>query len=974
MTRALQLSIALLCCLAAATARPAHAVTVQQEAGGLRVRTTACSALVDPANGGRITSLVVDGAEMTHLCPDGHGGLFEETRSADLPYEVLRQESDGPRLVLALAARVGALRIVKEFTFSDGQPTFTVRLTYENAAPFALSGADAPALRHLVLPAGGQATGRELYCTARTRGAEVLSADILLARTYAAGPARALRWMAVSEPAGRRALGFALAQGGSRPLPPLRAKGGGLLTGWSVPPVPAAGSLTVSVLVVPMSGFTAVAELNAHFGADAVLDASSPSPVIHLNLLPLENLPELSIITRTYDADGRELQPCDPLLLDRLEPFKARQGDVACAPGAPRPAWFVHEVYSGGRKISTFAVPLGQPAGPSPSAPERLPDAVAAALPGVPGPAARIPLTPERRRRGFLLWLMDGPPATDEAQDLSLALTTGERTTVFLGLHALQPIASMRLSLAPTAEDGAAAPAGAAPVPPSAIYLWRVVQDAAGLARLESLDSAPMKAGETAWLALTADSSRLGPGRYAGRLVAEADGGSRELPLQVQVIAAPGGTAGRFGLWYLGADDAAPMDGPALQKLTDYGVRALSLPVDETTAAAVRSGLPDPQLSHMHMLAFAGLGGVLPPAGPAPGALPLPYPDPLWMLRANASTAAAVRAAAQAGYSPALLCERLSAVGQDFFDAAGKGARPVWLVEGGLEPDALPGALTAGAMDARTPVWLYLDLRGVDWRAAALQVRSAVWAAAWQGLAGLAVTCDPPATEVDRQLAIWHVLHDACGEASLWRQADRAGAGAGVVGPEAGSLLVLKMERAPFRRLYRVAPAGAEGVRLEQFAEARLRTVALAAQLGPAQPAPGPGGLYWRGMPLLDAGRVRWAVFAPSGQDRPQRAALSFQQALTKLAGRPVPLVHAWPQAGPDAPALVWAFADEASWPALPDAVRAALDKRAGAAFLTADLEDGMTVASVRPDLDTKTLLDALLPVPDLYPTAGGVR
>ena len=312
--------LALLCCLAAALlAGPVRALTVEQEAAGLRVRTAGYSVLVDPANGARITSLVVDGAEMTRLCPDGHGGLFEESHSADFAFDVLRQDADGQRFTLALAARAGTLRIIKEFAFSDAAPAFTVRLTFENAAPYALSGADAPALRHLVLPAGGLATGRELYCTARSRGAEVLSADFLLARAYsAAAPAAALRWMAVSEPAGRRTLGFALTDGASRALPPLRAQGGGLLTGWSVPAVPAGSALTVGVLVVPLRGFTALAELNSHFAADAVPGAADAVPEagargrIHLSLMPLESMPDLSIITRTYDAGGRETEPCDP--------------------------------------------------------------------------------------------------------------------------------------------------------------------------------------------------------------------------------------------------------------------------------------------------------------------------------------------------------------------------------------------------------------------------------------------------------------------------------------------------------------------------------------------------------------------------------------------------------------------------------------------------------------------------------------
>jgi len=77
MIRVLQWKLILLCCLAAvAPIRPAGAVTLQQEGALLHVRTRTYDATLEPANGGRITSLRVDGAETTRICADGRGGLF----------------------------------------------------------------------------------------------------------------------------------------------------------------------------------------------------------------------------------------------------------------------------------------------------------------------------------------------------------------------------------------------------------------------------------------------------------------------------------------------------------------------------------------------------------------------------------------------------------------------------------------------------------------------------------------------------------------------------------------------------------------------------------------------------------------------------------------------------------------------------------------------------------------------------------
>ncbi len=982
MTRAQQLKLVLLCWLAAVA--PASALTVQQEGAGLRVRTTSYSVLVDPSNGARITSLQVNGAEMTRLCADGDGGLFEETHSADFPFQVVRQDAEGGRLVLGLAARAGTLRVVKEFTFSDDAPDFSVRLTFENGSPFALSGADAPALRNLVLPAGGHATGRELYCMARGRGAEVLSADFLLARAYGEGPAGELRWQAVAEPAGRRTLGFALVEGGCRPLPPLRAPEGGLLTGWAVPTVPAGSSLTLNVLVVPLSGFTAVAEMNQRFAADALVDLFGPAPVVHLNLMPLEALPDLSVVTRTYDADGHEMEPCDPLLMDRLEAFKLRQGDVTCPATAAPPAWFVHEVYSSGRLLGTFAVPVGQQTGTRPAMPARSAAGAAPStpLPGVPGPGDLIPITPDRTARGFLLWRFEGPPATDEAQDVRLVLPAGGRQTVFFGLRGLRALDGLRVAVAP-----ADAAQGGRPLPPSALYLWRVADEPAGPARLEPLSQVSLAEGETAYLALTADAARLEPGAYSARLVVSASPVARELPLDLQVLPALPAEGG-FGLWYLGGDGSGALDESALQKLLDYGAGAVTLPLDQPVASAVRAGLPNGPLVRMGMLAFAGGGGVLPPAAPAPGALPLPCPDPLYLVRAGASTPAAVQAVVQAAYSPALLCERLASTPAEFFEAARK-SRPVYLVRGGPEPGAVPKLVASAALDRSAPVFCYLDLRGVDWRQAALQVRNAAWTAAYQGLAGLAVNCEPPARQVDRQLVLWHVLHDAAAEAALWRAATRAAARmtagtstpreavlarAGldaVIGLSDASLLPVRTVRVPFRQVYRVAPDGAEVADLSQFSTARRRTLELSAGLAPLAAPPGAGDVYWRGIPFAESGQVRWTVFVPSAEGAAAGAARDFAAGVEKLTGRPLPVLTTWPEAPP---ALVWAFVDGASWPVLPEEVHAALDRRAGAAFLTTDLADGTAVAVVSPSLDTNELLGSLLRVPGLYPAADGVR
>ncbi len=169
-------------------------------------------------------------------------------------------------------------------------------------------------------------------------------------------------------------------------------------------------------------------------------------------------------------------------------------------------------------------------------------------------------------------------------------------------------------------------------------------------------------------------------------------------------------------------------------------------------------------------------------------------------------------------------------------------------------------------------------------------MRSAAWSAAYQGLAGLAVDCEPPAREVDRQLAVWHVLRDAVAEAALWRRATRLAATAtagsspprdavlaragleAVIGLSDSGLLPVRAVRVPFRQVYEIAPATRPVASLSEFAAARRRTLELAAGLAPLVPAPTIGDLYWRGIPFAESGQVRWTIFAPGvGTDVRQR-------------------------------------------------------------------------------------------------------
>jgi hypothetical protein len=1042
--------LALVLPVPSAWAQTALPLTVQHEGRHLVVRSPFYQATIAPENGGRIISFIFQGTEMTGMSADGHGGLMEEVHTADFAFDALDQTVTGSSITLVLAANAGELRVVKRYTFSADRPWIAVGLTFENRSRFRLMGAAAPAVRALALVGGQGGAARAFYCLDRGRGTEALSADLFLAAVQD-DRAAALRWIAVADPVSRRALGFALeggsSAGSSSPLAGLRADGGAVVLGWSYPDIPPGMSLEATVLIVPLDGYAAVAELNDLFVAESLVEppgsgAEPAAPLtIRFDLTPLrDELRDVSIVTRVYDESGEELSPADSLLFSTSEPLRRWTGRATWPGRSGKPAWLLVEVYSLGKNIGRFTVPFGSVGGDPPIAPQ--PPGLPRFQPvegAAPAPAGSlIPISQRDKDRGFLLWRFDGGPALAEMNRLDLILTQEEDRTEFLGVKALRPIEKLRLTLA-----GAGPQAGGPmSLPPAAVYLWQVREDEPGRACMTASTDVALAADETAWFAVTADSRQLKAGQYSARLVVSADDSAVQVPLSVTVLSIPAASASAFGLWHIGEDmtSRAPADPggalaePSLAKLGNYGVSALTVPlVGGWSRPALNNLGRDAARRGLALLSFTAGDGATPPTAPFPGRLLLPYPDPLWLLRAGSVFPTTVRAACEESYAPAILCERINAVPQDLL--ALKVPFEFWLVADGCEPGLVPEMVQSGAVPASATVWLYLDLRDADWQRAAVEVRSAFWAAAWQGLAGAAVRCPVSAGEADRELVIWHILRDAREEAALWREASRlaatkSAAGAGgaqpapagtkaaaarrgaessesrasvnsprlepverrppgstrardirrvaalesVVGADKGSDLLLRLDRRPFRRLYRVAPSAdrSEPV-LDDFEAARRKVLGLMGETARAPIPTRTGQLYWRGIPLVEDGRVRWAIVIADGEPV-RRAAAALQKGVEDATGNAVRISRAFPDLSGEGPRLVWAVAGEAGCPDWPEAVRAAVAEQGEVPLATVGLGQGVTIALLRSDTDIQVLLKTFRRDPSLYPTASDVR
>lgn len=837
--------------LAVFCGQPEHvnaAVTLEQREGGLAVRTPRFRALIDPESGGRILSLAFDGAEMTRMTPDGRGGLLEEVHSADIPCQVLDQRRDDGGLHVRLRSETPEMRITRELIFPPGGPFITVRFTFENLSPYALSGAAAPALRNVVVPAGGSASGRELYCLGRGRGAEVLSGRFYAARLHAdPGPAE-LRWMAATAPVARRALGFALSHGGCRALPPVRGAGDAWTLGWRCPSIPAGGRLTHEFILAPLSGFTSLTELNEHFAADSLVRTRPGASEVQITFAPLrETLAEVSVITRTYDAQGREGDPCEPMLFEDLPRLAMFTGRTAIPQAAQDATCLLHEVYSKGERLGSFAVPTNDAetcvVAPQPNVP-------APPVDPAPGSArvenpADLP-TDAERGRGFTVRDPSVGELPARPRTIELKMTTGERRTRFLAVRALRDLGELRLTLAGPPEDAGMVRG----IPPGGLRLWRVADAASGPARLEPFTPVRLQEGKSRWLAFTVDTSGLQAGQYRGRLSLIANGAADDIPLTLDVLSRRAPAPDSFGLWYMGCSGTASPEGQALSKLRAYGASGLTLPSGPPAAGATASGF--------RFLAYSAAHGALPPSR-SRGGEDLEE-RPLWLLDASVAPPGAAEAARQRGYTPLPLLASLQPGGPL------RDETPHVLVRNGCDAGEVPGLVGSGAISEQTQVWAHIDLCEADWRRAAVQVRSACWAAAWQGLAGVSVRVEPPLAEVDRQLVIWHVLRDARNGVALWREAKETAARLrdsrgndgdmdtatvlalerleATVGTAEHCTLRLRPRRVPFRRVLRVErDETGRAVDISGFETARatvLETVQVLAQRGGNLPTAAP--------------------------------------------------------------------------------------------------------------------------------------
>ncbi|GAG52998.1 unnamed protein product, partial [marine sediment metagenome] len=223
-------------------------------------------------------------------------------------------------------------------------------------------------------------------------------------------------------------------------------------------------------------------------------------------IMPLRwDMEDVSIVTRAYDAEGRELTPCDTLLFERITAHTHAVAKLTLSRQTPAPAWLQHQLYCKGRAVGQFLVPLAATAR-SPVVPgAKLPPATISPAGGIAqaGPGADLEADAAAKERGFLLWQLHGGPLQPH-QPLHVALASGERETLFFGIRSLRPIKRLRASIAAGEQN---AEKRLRPLGPTAAYLWSVESGSNGSACLVPFQEQKVPEPATLWIALTFDAS-----------------------------------------------------------------------------------------------------------------------------------------------------------------------------------------------------------------------------------------------------------------------------------------------------------------------------------------------------------------------------------------------------------------------------------------------------------------------------------
>jgi hypothetical protein len=913
--------------------------------------------VVRPRSGACVSDFSAGRRELIQLTswkPGEPSGLLQEAHTADREFALIRRDVSAQAAVLEFEADAPQFVLVKRFELRADRPVFKVALICRNKTPFALGGTDAPALENLLLPGGGKPSGREYYCLDCAGNARALTAATVLRDL---SPLRAangpLRWLTVTDAVSQKGIGFVFLDAGAHSPSAFRRADGAIAVQWRCASVPGYSTLRTEFLIAPLDGFAAVSGMGEAFAADCVPSRNAEGKtVVSLRLTALEgDLDDVSVVTRAHRRDGSEIGPWETLQFERVPRWTSVVGEIAPPDGASETAWLQHQVYSRGKRIGELRSRLAADAALASNGNEQSLPVPAVEVQGGTGDEP----TDAERIRGFTVRRFAGGAKGVSAGPVRIALTKGEKETLVFAVRALVPIDKLMVTTMPLAN----LEAGFAALPAAATFLWSVEQ-VNGAASLVPFADRKLSEGELAWVAVTVDAGQLERGAYACSLLFQGGGEPAEVVLQTVISTQTLEGRSAFALAYVDGGEPAENWTSALSWLRSCSVSGVILPLGrDAGVAAVSGALRAAEAARMDFAVFHTFGGVelaelLSRAG-LPCSVSMPCPVPRWLLVADIDSPDDAASLAKSGFGSSVLSTDLKP------DSPwNRSALSQWMLAEGVGQSELGNLMRDGPVKLRNCAWLYLDVTGMDWRRAAVEVRRSAWAAAWQGLAGMAVRSERPGGKTDGQPLIWHILRDAREEAALVALSSKSGGLDAVVGEPPTGLVAMREEKIPFRQILRAVPKNAEAPLLS-FEEAKMRLLAHFDTLpAPHVAASSNVNWSWNGATLMRDDAVRWVIVAACTEAKP--AAERLRAAFRNRTGKEVPLSATFPTVveGIAVPTLVW-YVRGPNAEGLPEALRpAALAlEDGGLRFVNVN---GVPTVMVGRAVDSEALARALQP------------
>ena len=859
------------------------------------VSTEDYTATLRPDAGGSLASLRYDGAELVYWSSERPAGLFQEASTAGKEFEVERCEHTREEVRVRLEASTDGLRVTKTFLFPAEGSSFRVHIAAENRSPYALTGPAAPRFYAFMTPAGEESSGVERVCLDAGFGARVMGPGVFTRRYSSPGaPDGTIRWVGAADVASRRGLAIRFRDAGaSSPRAVLCGDETGI--SWSMPSVPAGSILRSEARVRIWDGMGAVTAVTDHLLARATVKQKD-TPAVELKLKALNApLEAVTVVNRLYGPDGRDLGTGQSMAFHTVTDEKVASA-VSELPGAKgRVGWLLQTMRSKGNVVGRHVVPLGTPGGICPLNKNGLPAPNTTATGDHPDAGSDD--TP---------WTIRVAGTRKNPARLRLHLANNEAETLFLAVEASEDIDHLEARLAPPSGKEKALPA-------SAGTLWRVEDGPEP--SMTRLEPAALDAGASLRLALHVSAAGISPGTLERRLVLEGGGRKVSVPLRMTVRSAEIPASGGFGLWL------APRNGSELSGEKTTFDRLAAQKVSMMTWPAGADFDVERARSLLERAAEAGLHGfgfhqsLSAENGPsslktaAEGDMLFPATSPLWLLQRIPCWRHSAREPAEFGFVPAGVTDRLPPGGGRDTSVL----RHV-LLGGGIGPEGASQKRVNGDISGESRLWLFHRLADGDPAWAAAELRNAAWAAAWQGMAGMAVDCLPGGDK--RRSALLEVARDAREEAALWRQCRALAAQLRnakledeedqkrraivlhdrrtVLGDDADARLRISTDDSGLKPVLRVVTAeeGATPTPADFRAAKRdlLDLLERIQRLLPEQT----DHLYWRGRGIVTGGEVR-AQIVSDGSESAEEAASDIQSAVKKRTGRTLTIDPTFP-------------------------------------------------------------------------------